>query len=84
MVKLDISLPETCEDCPCSRYVQSGRYEGLLMCNAIEFREKRKGIICPLHYVLFNHRDGKPGNCPMSEENSYETWIDKDGAIFWQ
>ena len=35
MVTIDMPMPERCADCPCSYWIQSGEYEGLMMCNAL-------------------------------------------------
>ena len=40
MLMIDIPEPKTCEECPCSYWIRSGEYEGLLMCNALEFKER--------------------------------------------
>lgn len=66
MVKLDIDLPETCEECPCSYWIQTGRNAGKLMCNAIEFREIKRTGEYPENCVLVD-KASKPGDCPMSD-----------------
>ena len=42
MIVVDMPMPKNCEDCPMSYWIWSGEYEGLMMCNALEFRERRK------------------------------------------
>lgn len=58
MILMDIPMPESCEDCPCSYWIRSGEQEGRLMCSAIEFREQE--------IVLVD--EGKPARCPIRGE----------------
>ena len=60
MIQIDMPLPERCEDCPCSYYVQGGRNEGALMCEALEYMgwEEDRAII--------RYLKRRP-DCPMKE-----------------
>lgn len=40
MVMMNMPMPRTCSGCPCSYWIQSGRHEGRLMCEA---KEKQMG-----------------------------------------
>ena len=65
MIVMDIPMPQNCLDCPCSYYVQTGEYEGAMICNAMEFKQNRTGFreeISKFFVVAENYR---PGNCPI-------------------
>ena len=65
MIVIDIPMPKNCEDCPCSYYVQTGEYEGAMICNAMEFKSNSAGFreeISKFFVVAENHR---PDNCPI-------------------
>ena len=65
MIVIDIPMPQNCLDCPCSYYVQTGEYEGAMICNAMEFKQNSTGFreeISKFFVVAENHR---PDNCPI-------------------
>jgi len=62
MVRLDIPMPEDCDECPCSYWIRSGEYEGRMMCTAMEFREKG---LEKSWYLVDEAAKGRPENCPM-------------------
>ena len=65
MIVMDIPMPQNCLDCPCSYYVQTGEYEGAMICNAMEFKQNSTGFreeISKFFVVAENHR---PENCPI-------------------
>ena len=67
MILMDIPEPRTCEDCPCAYWIRGGKYEGMLMCNAMEFktrseREFREDIS---HYFLVAPEAHRPEGCPI-------------------
>lgn len=64
MIGLDIELPGNCADCPCSYWIKSGEYEGRLMCNALEYRDRNKG---KGEYIVDEWADIRPDKCPMYE-----------------
>jgi hypothetical protein len=68
MIVIDVPMPETCEDCPCSYYIRTGEYEGLMMCNAMEFKAQKSGFREELskHFVVAE--DCRPDNCPIKME----------------
>ena len=65
MIIADMPMPANCEECPCSYYVQTGDYEGMMICNAREFKEKQAGFREDLskYFVVMN--DHRPDNCPF-------------------
>ena len=68
MIMMDIPEPRKCEECPCSYWITSGEYEGLMMCNAMEFKEfSAHGA--ELHEEIRKHfivqEDHRPDNCPI-------------------
>ena len=67
MVTIDMSMPERCADCPCSYWIQYGEYEGLMMCNAMEFKAHRSELreITTEYFIV--HEDRRPDDCPMTE-----------------
>jgi len=67
MVTIDMPMPERCADCPCSYWIQSGEYEGLMMCNAMEFKAHRGELreISSEYFIVQD--DHRPDDCPMTE-----------------
>lgn len=60
MITIDIPLPKSCEDCPCSHWVLHGDYEGELMCQAMEAASpKNETGECIVN------ADSIPKKCPM-------------------
>lgn len=70
MIGIEIPMPEYCEECPCSYYVRSGKYEGRLMCQALEFKETRMGIrrFDKGGYMAKERDWGRPQKCPITVE----------------
>ena len=70
MIEVDIPMPEYCSECPCSYYVQYGKYEGRIMCQALEFREARTKIMRPDkgEYMVSDKEWSRPDKCPMLRE----------------
>ena len=65
MIVMDIPMPQNCLDCPCSYYIQTGDYAGVMMCNAMEFKSNSAGFrgeISKFFVVAENHR---PNSCPI-------------------
>ena len=65
MIAIDMPMPHNCETCPCSYYVQTGEYEGAMICNAMEFKANSAGFreeLSQYFVVASNHR---PENCPI-------------------
>lgn len=79
MIAVDIPLPKKCIECPMSYWKRSGRFEGMLMCEAMESRwieENRKGE----EYVRDDDADmffvdewleTRPAECPIAGEIIY-------------
>ena len=66
MILMDIPEPRTCDDCPCSYWVQSGEYEGLMMCNAMEFKANSAGFREEVsRYFVVAPEAHRPDGCPI-------------------
>lgn len=65
MIVMDIPVPENCETCPCSYYVQTGEYAGMMMCNAMEFKRTRTGFREDLARYFVMPEDHRPDGCPI-------------------
>ena len=65
MIVIDMPMPANCEACPCSYYVMTGEYEGMMICNAMEFKEKSSGFREELSKYYVVAEDHRPDNCPM-------------------
>ena len=65
MIAIKMRMPKYCEDCPCSYWVQSGDYEGMLMCQAIEANLEMNGLNRTGECIVDQWPDRKPENCPM-------------------
>ena len=39
MIIVDVNIPANCVECPMSHWIQSGKFEGMLMCNALEYKD---------------------------------------------
>ena len=65
MIVLDIPEPKTCVDCPCSYWIQTGEYAGLMMCNAMEFKDKSAGFHEELSKYFVVETDHWPSGCPI-------------------
>lgn len=62
MIQIDMRMPQDCFDCPCSYYIQSGTYQGQLMCNVREYQGKpvKDCLMMPQHMTRWEE-------CPMEE-----------------
>ena len=69
MIVVDMPMPKNCEDCPMSYWIWSGGYEGLMMCNALEFRERMKlrelAEDITKNYLVDSSSDKRPEGCPI-------------------
>ena len=61
MILIDIPMPPSCMDCPCSYMVRSGEHDGETMCNAMEARGD--GIV-----VVDGYETRRPADCPIKLE----------------
>ena len=67
MIGINIPLPKRCIDCPCSYWIQSGDYEGMLMCQAIEYTLPINGLDRTGECIVDEWADKRPNDCPMFE-----------------
>ena len=65
MVIVDMPMPANCEDCPCSYYVQTGEYEGAMICNAMEFKANSLGFREELSKYFVVAKGHRPSGCPI-------------------
>ena len=70
MVVVDMPMPEKCADCPLSYCISSGNYEGLIMCSAMEAKERRLMLREPVEditarYLVDEYAEKRPGDCPI-------------------
>ena len=62
MLMMDMPLPQSCENCPCSYWVQTGPNAGQLICEAMESNGK-KDIV-----VDWGRSKKRPPKCPIIKE----------------
>lgn len=65
MIGIDMKLPHNCANCPCSYWIQSGEFEGKLMCNVMEYKAELDSI--GKNYLVDELKKERPDNCPMEE-----------------
>lgn len=65
MVVIDMPLPDRCYDCPLSYWVQSGDYEGMMMCNAMEANLEANGLDRTGECLVDENATKRPHGCPM-------------------
>jgi len=65
MILMDIPEPKKCEDCPCSYVIMTGEYEGLMMCNAMEFKAHQGGFHETVSKYFVAPEDHRPDGCPI-------------------
>lgn len=89
MIQIDIPMPKNCDECPISYYIQSGEFEGRLMCNALEFRESSKFRESSSHilenYLVNEWDEERPKKCPLKDGDRYMEGYEngrKDEASF--
>ena len=68
MIMMDIPEPKTCEDCPCSYMILTGEYEGLMMCNAMEFKAHSARFHEEVSRYFVTADDHRPEWCPIRME----------------
>lgn len=73
MITIDIPMPENCADCPLSYWIQSGNYEGLMMCSAMEARDRALVLREPVeditaNYLVEEYAEKRPEKCPIVSE----------------
>ena len=73
MITIDIPMPENCVDCPLSYWIRTGDYEGMMMCNAMEARDKALVFQEPVEditakYLVNEYAEERPGGCPIVAE----------------
>lgn len=73
MIMIDIPMPENCMDCPMSYWVRSGDYEGMMMCNAMEARDRALVLREPAeditaNYLVEEYAEKRPEKCPIAGE----------------
>ena len=64
MVGFEMKMPERCDDCPCSYEIRSGKWQGHLMCEALEKMDPEAG---KESYLVDAWSWGRPTKCPMRE-----------------
>ena len=67
MILIDMKLPESCTDCPCSHWITCGPHEGKLMCNVIE--QNARNVDKSIVEEWDTHR---PDSCPILGEAETE------------
>lgn len=65
MIMIDMPLPDRCINCPCSYWIQSGEYAGMLMCEAIEYRFGFRGLDRTGECIVSESMLRRPDNCPI-------------------
>ena len=61
MILIDIPMPGSCHECPCSYMIMTGEHDGEIMCNAMEARGD--GIV-----LIDEYASKRPKNCPIRLE----------------
>ena len=61
MILIDMPMPGSCIDCPCSHTVMSGEHDGELMCCAMEARGDDLVIV-------EGYENIRPNRCPIKLE----------------
>ena len=63
MIIINMKLPDCCDDCPCSHWIQSGPFEGHLMCNVIQdnLNDYERSI-------MDEWDEQRPNECPIKGE----------------
>lgn len=63
MILIDIEMPKRCVDCPCAYWIQTGEYQGMLMCNVLEYKAGDKAA--DKGRFIVNEYEDRPVRCPM-------------------
>ena len=67
MILIDMPMPEKCRECPCAYWIMSGEYEGLLMCNALEWRDGSRQDVRKA-FLVEEWANKRPEKCPIKME----------------
>lgn len=59
MLLIDMQMPEHCEECPCSYWIQQGPNREKLMCNVMDSNKKENCLV---------ESKGRPADCPILME----------------
>lgn len=89
MVQIDMPMPETCSDCPCSYWIECGRDAGKIVCCAIEARLIHDRLTNGKMYsvqdcVVEEVFQGRPEKCPIVEEKSESYTANERGQTHGQ
>lgn len=77
MIIVDVNIPANCVECPMSHWIQSGKFEGMLMCNALEYKD---GSGAPdAEYIQDEYAGTRPGNCPIINDMIFPEYCPKCG-----
>lgn len=64
MIAIDMPLPKRCMDCPLSYHIMSGRLKGMVLCEALEYRDAK--LFLPKDNFLVDRLgNNRPNNCPI-------------------
>ena len=61
MIRIDMPIPRSCLDCPCSYWVQTGPMAGQMICNVMDYLGH--GAV-----VVDTFDVGRDTKCPIEEE----------------
>jgi hypothetical protein len=70
MIGINMPMPKRCFDCPLSYWVQSGYFEGMLMCNAKEAnlaRNKDYSDELIGECIVDEFKEERPKDCPIMD-----------------
>ena len=70
MIVIDIPMPQTCMECPCSHLIQSGTYNGWTMCAAAEWKDikKTRKALNREDYLVEEWSNERQAVCPIRME----------------
>lgn len=77
MIIVDINSPARCVDCPMSYWIQSGAFEGLLMCSALEYKDHSGAPAS--EYIQDANANTRPGNCPIVNDMLFPNYCPNCG-----
>lgn len=80
MIAVDMKLPERCADCPCSYWIRSGDYEGMLMCPIMESKLENNGIDRTGKCIVNEFDEKRPADCPIVGEIGVVVWHGTGGS----
>lgn len=67
MIGIQMKMPDSCVNCPMSYWIQSGKHEGLLMCNVIEKMLSENGETDLDKCLVDEWSQKRPNKCPLLE-----------------